>query len=99
MDFSNMTCRYCQSSEVVLAGKSSTGKQRCKCKTCKRTFQIDYTYNAWKPGIKDQIRDMGEGKLSVRGTARKFKISPNTVSAVLKASTEGDKEAKAPAED
>ena len=54
-------CPYCGSEDIGLHGKNTNGKQRliCKNKECsKKTFQLDYTYNAYKPGVKQQIADM-----------------------------------------
>ena len=49
-------CPYCGSEEISLYGKNTKGKQRylCKNQNCKRkTFILDYTYNACKPNMKE----------------------------------------------
>ncbi|MGE0087047.1 MAG: hypothetical protein AB7S75_21805, partial [Desulfococcaceae bacterium] len=35
-------------------GHSENGKQRYRCNNCKKSFQTEYRYNAWQPGVKDQ---------------------------------------------
>ena len=54
-------CPYCGSEEVVFYGKNSTGKQRMLCKNpacAHKTFQLEYTYNASRPGTKEKIVEM-----------------------------------------
>ena len=40
-------CRYCESDALIRTG-SQNGKQQVKWKTCNKTFQLDYTYEACK---------------------------------------------------
>ena len=42
-------CPHCHSNNVVKSGKSSTGKQRYRCKHCQKHFISDYTYKAYLP--------------------------------------------------
>ncbi|MBW4764447.1 transposase [Prevotella salivae] len=44
-------CPHCHSNNVVKSGKSSTGKQRYRCKHCQKHFISDYTYKAYLPNI------------------------------------------------
>jgi transposase-like protein len=71
---------------VKRKGFSSTGAQRYQCLAfdCRRTFQLAYAYNAYKPGVKSQIVDMSMNGSGVRDTSRVLHISPNTVIATLK---------------
>ena len=78
-------CRNCQSDQLVKAGKQY-GHQRVKCKSCNRTFQLDYTYEANKPGVSDKIERMVHNGSGVRDTARVLKIDKNTVISHLKKS-------------
>jgi transposase-like protein len=47
-------------------------------------FQLTYTYEARKPGVKDKIVDMAFNGSGVRDTARVLKIGINTVLRILK---------------
>ncbi len=47
-------------------------------------FQLTYTYEARKPGVKDKIVDMAFNSSGVRDTARVLKIGINTVIRTLK---------------
>ena len=71
-------CRYCSSERLIKAGKQS-GHQRLKCKDCQRTFQLDYTYEAHKAGVKEQIEILVHNGSGIRDTARVLKINKNTV--------------------
>lgn len=80
-------CPYCGSEEISLYGKNAKGKQRylCKNKQCKRrTFILDYTYNACKPQVKETAFMMIMNGSGTRDTGRVLKISPNTVTSLLK---------------
>jgi transposase-like protein len=72
---------------VVKNGKQSNGKQRLLCKNpeCEhKTFQLEYTNNASRPGTKEKIIDMVMNGSGTRDTGRVLHVSPNTVTAVLK---------------
>ena len=81
-------CPYCGSEEVSLYGKNSTtGRQRylCRNKVCShKTFQMEYKNNACRPGTKEKIVEMAMNGSGTRDTGRVLKISPNTVTDVLK---------------
>ena len=81
-------CPYCGSEEVSLYGKNSTtGKQRylCRNKACShKTFQMEYKNNACRPGMKEKIVEMTMNGSGTRDTGRVLKVSPNTVTKVLK---------------
>ena len=80
-------CPYCGSEEVTLYGKSRSGKQRYlgRNPACRhKTFQLEYQNNACRPGTKEKIVEMAMNGGGTRDTGRVLKISPNTVTAVLK---------------
>ena len=80
-------CPYCGSEEVSLYGKNSTGRQRylCRNEACRhKTFQIEYKNQASRPGMKEKIVEMVMNGAGTRDTGRVLKISPNTVTSVLK---------------
>jgi transposase-like protein len=83
-----ITCRYCESTKLIKAGKQS-GQQRVKCKSCNRTFQLDYSYEASKPGVVEKIEQMAHNGSGIRDTARVLGINKNTVISHLKKSQVG----------
>ncbi|HAX4855714.1 TPA: IS1 family transposase, partial [Escherichia coli] len=47
-------CPRCQSSLVYRHGQNPKGHARFRCRDCYRVFQLTYTYEARKPGVKEQ---------------------------------------------
>ena len=87
MAMKEVECPYCGSKEVSLYGKNSTGRQRylCRNSACShKTFQLEYKNNACRPGTKEKIVNMTMNGSGTRDTGRVLKISPNTVTKVLK---------------
>ncbi len=81
----DVVCRYCHKSEDVKGhGKGSRGHPRYHCYACRKTFQLNYTYQACNPGMKEQIVDMAMNNSGVRDTARVLKIGINSVIRTLK---------------
>jgi transposase-like protein len=76
-------CRYCKSERLRKAGQQSS-QQRIKCKNCGKTFQLEYTYEAHKPGVKEKIERMAHNGNGIRDTARVLGINKNTVISYLK---------------
>ncbi|WP_420286699.1 IS1 family transposase [Enterobacter sp. BNK-9] len=72
-------CPRCDSDEVYRHGHSTSQHERFRCRSCKRVFQLTYTYEARKPGVKDKIVDMAHNVAGVRDTARTLKVGINTV--------------------
>ncbi|WP_338885473.1 IS1 family transposase [Xenorhabdus sp. TH1] len=55
----DVVCRYYHKTEdVKVHGKGSNGHQRYHCYACRKTFQLNYTYQTYKPSMKEQITDM-----------------------------------------
>ena len=77
-----------QTKPVRKHGTGSTGYQRFRCLDCKRTFQLDYAYEAWKPGVKEKIVDMAMNSSGLRDTGRVLKAGYNTVLRTLKNSNQ-----------
>jgi conjugal transfer pilus assembly protein TraV len=46
-------CPRCHSDEIYRHGRSSSQHERFQCRSCKRVFQLTYTYEARKPGVKE----------------------------------------------
>ncbi|EIH1623494.1 IS1 family transposase [Escherichia coli] len=72
-------CPRCQSAQVYHHGQNPKGHARFRCRDCHRVFQLTYTYEARKPGIKEQITVMAFNGAKIRDTARTLKVGVNTV--------------------
>ena len=75
-------CPYCQSTEVIKAGKQSNGAQRYRCKNgqCqRRIFLFPYQDRGRTPAIRCQVVDLALNGSGIRDTARVLRISPTTV--------------------
>ena len=82
-------CPYCQSTEVIKAGKQPNGTQRYQCQNdrCeRRIFLRQYQDRGRLLEIRRQVVDMAINGSGIRDTARVLRISPSTVIAVLKKS-------------
>ncbi|WP_420497883.1 IS1 family transposase [Xenorhabdus khoisanae] len=76
----NVHCRYCHKSEYVKGrGKGNGGHPRYRCYACCKVFQLEYTYQACKPGVKEQIVDMAMNNGGICDTARVLKVATSTV--------------------
>lgn len=64
--------------------RNPKGRARFRCRDCHRVFLLTYTYEARKPGVKEQITEMAFNGAGVRDTARTLKIGINTVIRTLK---------------
>lgn len=60
-----------------------------RCLDCKKSFQLDYAYEARKPGVKEKIVEMAMNSSGVRETGRVLNVSYNTVLSTLKNSRQG----------
>lgn len=76
-------CIHCQCSNVVKSGRTSDGKQRFRCKVCRRKFIATYTYVAYYTCTNSNIVKLLKEGVGIRGTARLLKISATTVLARL----------------
>lgn len=77
-------CPRCQSAQVYRHGQNPKGRARFRCRDCHRVFLLTYTYEARKPGVKEQITEMAFNGAGVRDTSRTLKIGINTVIRTLK---------------
>ncbi|WGZ96369.1 MAG: IS1-like element transposase [Candidatus Thiothrix putei] len=55
---------------VYRHGKARSGLQRYRCRDCHHCFQLEYLYEANKPGVAAKISDMAMNGSSVRDTGR-----------------------------
>ena len=79
----------CNAGRVYRHGKTPAGHVRYRCPVCPHVFQLTYTDEARKPGVKEKIIDMAFNGSGVRDTARVLKIGINTVIRALKNSPQG----------
>ena len=84
-------CRYCGKDDLVKNGHSENGTQCYRCNHCKKSFQTEYSYNAWQPGVKEQIGTQTLNSSGVRDIGRNLGISKNTVISELKKNSRGNK--------
>ena len=73
-----MNCTKCNSSHYIKKGLQNH-KQRFYCKDCKKYFQLEYRYQAYKIQINEFITNLLKEGCGVRGISRVLKISKNTV--------------------
>jgi transposase-like protein len=45
----------------------------------RKTFILEYTYQGYRPEVKQQVAEMAVNGSGIRDTSRVLKISPNTV--------------------
>jgi len=82
-----VTCPHCGSENISKNGHNATGKQVyiCKNKDCEcKSFVDGYSYNAYKPEIREQVLKMAVDCTGTRATGRILGISKDTVTAILK---------------
>lgn len=77
-------CRHCGAEDLVKNGRSENGTQRYRCNKCRKSFQHDYTYNAWKPGVKEQIEIQTLNSSGIRDISRNLSVAKNTVVSELR---------------
>jgi len=80
----DICCPSCKCNDTVKNGHHPNGDQRFRCKKCKKSFQLEYRYNANQPGMAQKIDNQILNSSGVRDTARILKINPNTVVSHLK---------------
>ena len=77
-------CKYCNSENVKFAGYhyselNEERKQRCQCLSCKKKFQLDYTYQAYNEATRSKILPMLANASGIRDTARVLHVGTETV--------------------
>lgn len=73
-------CRFCGQTYCVRKhGTGYAGCPRFRCLECRKSFQLEYAYEAHKPGTKEKIVDMAMNGSGVRDTVRTLKVGINTV--------------------
>lgn len=75
MTLSTLTCRRCQSTNIVQNGSTRHGKQRYKCKVCHYQFTADPTSKIIPPEDIEKINALLLERISLRGICRVMKVS------------------------
>lgn len=91
MEYTIVKCPHCGSDNVKKNCVTLQGIQRYYClnTNCNhRTFQLDYKYNAYNPGIRDEIFFQTVNGSGIRAIARSLHISKDTVTSALKSAEE-----------
>ncbi len=84
MCYEKIKCPSCSSEKIVKNGHRKNDKQNYLCKSCRKQFIADYTYNGCKPFVKSLIIPMTLNSSGIRDIARVLKISTNTVISAIK---------------
>ncbi|EOA0907130.1 IS1 family transposase, partial [Escherichia coli] len=63
-------CPRCNSDEVYRHGHSCSRHERFRCRSCKRVFQLAYSSEVRKPGVKEQSVEMAHNGAGGRDTTR-----------------------------
>lgn len=80
-------CPFCGSEDVAPHGHNKAKKRIYHCKNSECThnyFVEEYTYNAYKPEIRQQVLQMTANGAGTRAISRVLGISKDTVTSILK---------------
>ena len=80
-------CQHCGSKDLVRNGYAPNGKQRYRCKTCKRQSRENPSPNGYTEERREEIIRSYQERSSMRGLTRTFGVSRNTVKVWLKKSS------------
>jgi insertion element IS1 protein InsB len=78
-----VTCPDCRSEAIIRFGKTTNGYPRYRCKDCRRTFS-DAPERGHTERFKQRVLASYQERMSMRGIARVYHISRNTLTAWLK---------------
>jgi len=79
-----LTCSHCGSDQLSRNGLTQNGKQRYLCSDCGRTSRDDPQPNGDTEQERERILRASHDRSSLRGLARTFGVSRQTVTAWLK---------------
>jgi transposase-like protein len=79
------TCPRCESPDLVKNGKNRAGNQQFLCKQCRKSGVLKPKYQR-SPAEVERILAAYRERPSMRGIARTFRISRNTLRKLLKKS-------------
>lgn len=79
-----VTCVHCGSDRLVRHGRASNGKQRYKCHACGRRSRDNPAPNGYSEERRAEILSALHERSSLRGVARTFGVSRQTVTSWIK---------------
>src|SRR5947209_19382704 len=79
-------CPHCGSEEIMRYGRSPNGKQKYRCKACKRQSRENSTPHAYSEERREEILRAYEERSSLRGIERTFGVSRTSVIGWIKKS-------------
>ena len=82
-----IVCPHCSCDDLVKNSHSENNTQRWFCSGCNKSFQLEYAYNAYNPGVKEKIIELTMNSSGIRDISRTLKINKNTVISELKKRT------------
>ena len=80
-------CPHCGSKEIMRYGQSPNGKQKYRCKACKRQSREHPTPHAYPEERREEILRAYEERSSLRGIERTFGVSRTSVIGWIKKSS------------
>jgi len=78
-DTTKVLCKYCGGVCWKSGVEKASGKQRYRCKNCRKSQQVQYSYNAYSPHLDQNIISLTKEGVGILGTARLSGISPTTL--------------------
>ena len=88
MCYEEVACPRCSSLNVKKNGITAQQKQRYRCKDCERQFITDYTYQAYKAGVRSLVLPLTMNGSGIRDISRVLSISTNTVLRLIRQAAE-----------
>ena len=79
-------CPHCESKDIVRNGRAPNGKQKYRCRACKRQSREHPTPHAYPEERREEILRAYEERSSLRGLERTFGVSRHTVIGWIKKS-------------
>ena len=83
-DTTKVICKYCGGVCWKSGVEKTTGKQRYRCRQCRKSQQAQYSYNAYAPNLDQNIVCLTKEGVGILGTARLLGISPTTLISRIK---------------
>lgn len=83
-DITKVLCKYCGGVCWKSGVEKASGKQRYRCKQCRKSQQAQYSYNAYSPHLDQNIISLTKEGVGILGTARLLGISPTTLISRIK---------------
>jgi insertion element IS1 protein InsB len=79
MQAQEITCPRCSARSIQKNGTTAQGKQRFRCKRCRRQFILHYSYQGRDPSVRRLIVPLSMNGCGIRDIARLLRVSCNTV--------------------